>query len=196
MPPLLRTLLKSSLDHSIIEFVSSRASDEDLGPRHIRLYQEESDHPLHTTGVTKVPLSSPSSSRTIAVVDQTADLLKAAEALVTARFSFSGNSPYAPDIVFVNEFVKEPFLVAVMNAAVKITASLSSNDLDKHKRSHGNTQELGSLVQGGTNNDGVNVISSLGRGKILEVTTRYCLEPLILPSNILIISLSLENPHY
>lgn len=176
MPALLRKLLKSSLDHSIIEFVSSRASDEDLGPRHIRLYQEEPDRSLRPNGVSIVPLSSPSSSRTIAVVDQTADLLQAAEALVTARFSFSGKSPYAPDIVFVNEFVKEPFLIAAMNAAVNITANLSFNDLDKHKRSQASTKELDSLVQDGTENDGVNVISSLGWGKVLEVTSRYYLE--------------------
>jgi hypothetical protein len=124
-------------------------------------------------------------------------LLKAAEALVTARFSFSGNSPYAPDVVFVNEFVKEPFLVAAMNAAVNLTANTSSNDFDKHKRSHGSTQKLDSLVQAEAENDGVNVISSLGRGKILEVTKRYSLgTPTPPSSNVLIFLLSLENPPY
>ncbi|CRG83449.1 Isoleucine--tRNA ligase [Talaromyces islandicus] len=172
VPALLRKLLKSSLDHSVIEFVSSRASDEDLGPHKIHLYQEKSETSLHTMDINNVKLSSPSSGRTIAVVDRTADLRKTAEALVTARFSFSGNSPYAPDIVFVNEFVKKPFIVALMNAAVNLTANLSSNDSDKQKRNKGTIQELDSLVQGGTERDGVNVISSLGRGRVVEVTSR------------------------
>lgn len=177
VPALLRKLLKSSLDHSIIEFVSSRASDEDLGAHHVRLYQEESDNSLHTVHSSNIPLVSPSSARTIAVVDRTAGLRKAAEALVTARFSFSGNSPYAPDVVLVNEFVKKPFLVAVMNAVVNLTANLSSDDSRKQKRSQGNIRELDSLAQAGTENHEVNVISSLGRGRIIEVTTRYPLEP-------------------
>jgi acyl-CoA reductase-like NAD-dependent aldehyde dehydrogenase len=151
---------------------------------------------LPTSGVINLPLSSPSSARTVAVVDRTADLLKAAEALVTARFTFSGNSPYAPDVVFVNEFVKEPFLVAAMNAAVNLMTNSSSNDFDKHKRSHGNTQQLDSLVQAEAENNGVNVISSLGRGKILEVKKRYIQGTPNLPNNVLIFLLSLENPHY
>ena len=49
---------------------------------------------------------------TIAVVDRTADIQQAAQALCTARFSFKGKSPYAPDLVLVNEWVMQAFLQA------------------------------------------------------------------------------------
>ncbi|EXA34301.1 hypothetical protein FOQG_14459 [Fusarium oxysporum f. sp. raphani 54005] len=49
---------------------------------------------------------------TIAVVDRTADIQQAAQALCTARFSFKGKSPYAPDLVLVNEWVMQVFLQA------------------------------------------------------------------------------------
>lgn len=57
-------------------------------------------------------LLSASSTRTVAVVDRTADIDLAAKAITNARFSFGGTSPYAPDLVLVNEFVKQDFFEA------------------------------------------------------------------------------------
>ncbi|ORY71829.1 Aldehyde/histidinol dehydrogenase [Pseudomassariella vexata] len=57
-------------------------------------------------------LCSSSITRTVAIVDRTADLQVAAKAITQARFSFGGTSPYAPDLVLVNEFVKEEFFEA------------------------------------------------------------------------------------
>ncbi|KAH8197353.1 hypothetical protein TruAng_008483 [Truncatella angustata] len=51
-------------------------------------------------------------TRTVAVVDRTADVQAAAKAITNARFSFGGTSPYAPDLVLVNEFVKQEFFEA------------------------------------------------------------------------------------
>jgi hypothetical protein len=56
-------------------------------------------------------------------VDRTADLQHAARELISARFSFGGRSPYAPDIVLVNEFVKQAFLEAVVNESLRLTGS-------------------------------------------------------------------------
>jgi hypothetical protein len=58
-------------------------------------------------------LASPSRSRVFGIVDRTADVKLAARELVAARFAFGGSSPYAPDLVLVNEFVKAEFLSAV-----------------------------------------------------------------------------------
>ncbi|KAJ5912896.1 aldehyde dehydrogenase PutA [Penicillium tannophilum] len=41
--------------------------------------------------------------KAIAVVDRTANISQAAEALASARFRFGGRSPYAPDIVLVHD---------------------------------------------------------------------------------------------
>lgn len=48
----------------------------------------------------------------MAVVDRTADVDLAARAIAAARFGFGGTSPYAPDLVLVNEFVKRDFFEA------------------------------------------------------------------------------------
>ena len=44
-----------------------------------------------------------SSSNVVAVVDRSADISAAAEAIVSARISFNGKSPYAPDVVRIPE---------------------------------------------------------------------------------------------
>jgi acyl-CoA reductase-like NAD-dependent aldehyde dehydrogenase len=62
-------------------------------------------------------------SRTLAIIDRTADIDAAAKAIVTARFSFQGTSPYAPDLVIVNEFVKKVFFEAATKYATEIFAA-------------------------------------------------------------------------
>ncbi|KXH55528.1 hypothetical protein CNYM01_09512 [Colletotrichum nymphaeae SA-01] len=57
-------------------------------------------------------LISANGARTVAIVDRTADIEAAAKAITAARFSFGGQSPYAPDLVLVNEFVKKEFFEA------------------------------------------------------------------------------------
>lgn len=70
-------------------------------------------------------------SRTVAVVDRTANIQVAAHELVAARFSFSGTSPYAPDYIFVNEFVKRDFLQAVVGECAKLSGGLATNGSDE-----------------------------------------------------------------
>ena len=48
------------------------------------------------------------------MVDRTAHVNEAAQAVVRARFSRRGTSPYAPDVVLVNEFVLEEFLACLL----------------------------------------------------------------------------------
>jgi acyl-CoA reductase-like NAD-dependent aldehyde dehydrogenase len=170
VPTLLRKLLKAALDPSIIEFVTSRASDADLGPNHIRVFQ--SDVPMAelqpSLATSFSPLISPSRSRVVAVVDRTADLAKAAAALVTARLSFGGNSPYAPDVILVNEYVKKAFLVAVMEELIKFTANLEvvkAIDSDR-------AADMKSLFEAAQKSSEVEVTTSTGRGSVYEVKNR------------------------
>ncbi len=67
-------------------------------------------------------LLSGSAARSVAIVDRSADIELAARAIATARFGFGGNSPYAPDLVLVNEFVKEPFFEACSRYATLLFA--------------------------------------------------------------------------
>lgn len=57
-------------------------------------------------------IASPTKARCVAIVDRSADVDEAARAITTARFGFGGSSPYAPDLVLVNEFVKKEFFEA------------------------------------------------------------------------------------
>lgn len=154
-------MLTSSLDNSIIGFVSSRASDEDLGPDHIYIFQDASGKPAAIPNAIFPPTASKALS--ITVVDRTADLTRAAEALVVARFSFGGRSPHALDVVLVNEFVKKPFLVALTAASVNFTGATSDS--------------TGSISAGAdslpdADGSGLSLVSSAGKGKIWDVTKR------------------------
>lgn len=90
-------------------------------------------------------LLSPASSSVVAVVDRTADLSLAARELVQARSLFAGRSPYAPDVVLVNEFVAKDFLDAVFRE----TGRNPSDRLD-HQLGSAKTSEhlLGINLQG------------------------------------------------
>ncbi|KAJ5943298.1 hypothetical protein N7516_003466 [Penicillium verrucosum] len=151
LPVLIKNLLESSLDRSTIAFVPTPATNEDLGPQHMRLHQDD-----HLPG------------KVVAVVDRTANINHAAEALVAAQFSFGGRSPYAPDIVLVNEYIKEQFLIALVRASVSFPPSASAIQGDERRPEKDHQEERG----------GLRVVSSLGRGKIVEADQ---LDPKTLP---------------
>lgn len=76
-------------------------------------------------------LQSSPTSQCVAIVDRSADVEAAAKAITTARFSFGGTSPYAPDLVLVNEFVKKDFFEACSRHASSLFAEEAG---DKKKR--------------------------------------------------------------
>ncbi|KAF2648386.1 ALDH-like protein [Lophiostoma macrostomum CBS 122681] len=127
VPSLLRKLLKSALDPSVVDFVPEPASDDDLGPSHIRVFQD-------SRSASKAQL-------VVAIVDQGANLEQTAATLVSARFAFGGHSPYAPDIVLVHEFVKKEFLKAVVEAMMRIAVSLSATTSLDQERDTQNTEQ-------------------------------------------------------
>lgn len=92
-------------------------------------------------------LASPSRNRTFAVVDRTADIKLAARELVAARFAFGGSSPYAPDLVLVNEFVKQEFSQAVVDESRKLSSGTQAIGDVKSKSdgSSKNDEKIGAL---------------------------------------------------
>lgn len=62
----------------------------------------------------------------IAIVDRTADVTQAASALCTARTLFHGQSPNAPDLVIVNEWVWDSFVTACSQKASQHAAFASA----------------------------------------------------------------------
>lgn len=67
-------------------------------------------------------------SRTLAIVDRTGDVKAAAKDILASRVSFGAQSPYATDLVFVNEFVVNTFLEAVDEILSKIPAQNSQTE--------------------------------------------------------------------
>lgn len=116
LPSVLRTILSQALESDTFAFVSSAPSEEALKTCLQVLQETQVQQPSYTQ------LVSPH-NKVIAIVDRTADLVSAAEHLVTARFAFGGSSPYAPDLVFVNEYVKKEFLEQVLKFTIPHLAS-------------------------------------------------------------------------
>ncbi|KAJ5772659.1 hypothetical protein N7520_003188 [Penicillium odoratum] len=113
LPAVLRQILPDALDHDTFAITSQRPDSSFLS-KALMVIQTESDSP---SGIL-----SPAAARTVAVVDRTAKIADAAQALVAARFALGGRSPYAPDVVLVNEFVMQPFVESVIQHASKYLA--------------------------------------------------------------------------
>ncbi|KAF1971862.1 ALDH-like protein [Bimuria novae-zelandiae CBS 107.79] len=119
IPSMLRTLLTKAMQADTFQIISTTPTQDALSNAFSVLQKTRIQQPSNTQLVS-------SSGRVVAVVDRTADLSSAAEALVAARFSFGGTSPYAPDLVFVNEFVKTAFVEKVVGHALRYLASTTS----------------------------------------------------------------------
>lgn len=107
---ILRELLPQVLDQDTFSISTTELSDQELSS--CTLVDQ-------TCSVSSATAISSSKARTIAMVDRTADIDAAAHAIVGARFRFQGASPYAPDLVIVNEFVKKDFIEASLKYASK-----------------------------------------------------------------------------
>ncbi|KAJ6127567.1 hypothetical protein N7523_003179 [Penicillium sp. IBT 18751x] len=112
LPALLRQILPDALDHDTFAITANRP-DSSFMNRTLLVSQTGSDG--------QSGLISPV-ARTVAIVDRTANVVEAAQALVAARFVMGGRSPYAPDLVLVNEFAMKPFVEAVIQQASKYLA--------------------------------------------------------------------------
>lgn len=138
MDSVLRTLLTQALDANTFCIVKST-------PDHPAI-QESAVIVDQASAVQSAPLvnklRSSSTSQCVAIVDRSADVEAAAKAIATARFSFGGTSPYAPDLVLVNEFVNKEFFEACSRHASSLFAGEAG---DKRKNSHkklgGNREE-------------------------------------------------------
>ncbi|KAM0558071.1 hypothetical protein ACHAPJ_005238 [Fusarium lateritium] len=154
LPPIIITLLKESLDPGIVEVASSEPNG--FGGS---LYVDQlADDNLPNS------LSHPRHARTVAIVDRTCDLQDAVQSVWFARTAFGGTSPYAPDIIFVNEFVKSAFLNAL------VACCLENHDTYP-SRSNGHLSMNGSVT--GNLAKGSKCISAGAWGQIVEITQRY-----------------------
>ena len=121
----------------------------------------------------------------IAVVDRSTNIAEAAEALVKARFSFGGKSPYAPDLVLVNEFRVKEFSNALLQQSTQYFAQ-ASEYVNGYANGHANghtsgpnppkrRQDQKSVMDIAKEDDGCNVLVSGARASIIHATSRSVL---------------------
>ena len=167
LPTLLKNLFKQSLDHDTFEITQHPVFDTAFLDQCLQVI------PRHD--LEKMPyqnqLISDFNLTTAAVVDRTADLDEAARALVHARFSFRGRSPYAPDFVLVNEFVKKDLLQAL----IKHSASFGdggglSNEPEKHRNKGSGLKELVTDLQ---KNGNIRIVAQDTDRAIVDMNQRF-----------------------
>ena len=76
-------------------------------------------------------LQHPVAREVLAIVDRSANVAAAAKAIVSSRCSFQGTSPYAVDVVLVNEWVRDELLGEFEREIM----ALSGNNIDNYVKS-------------------------------------------------------------
>lgn len=122
---------------------------------------EETVNPLEWAQV----LSSSSVVGAVAVVDRTANLSEAAQAVAEASFGFGGKSAYAPQLVLVNEFVAEPFLSGLVS---KFARDLGAG----YDKANGPINKLQETSKETSNSANAKTVVSGSKGKIIEILDR------------------------
>lgn len=101
----------TTLDPDAFTIVSDASGVSGLSSKCIIVDQTSSDTSIASC------LMSDAKALSVAIVDRTADVEQAATSICTAKFRFQGGSPYAPDVVLVNEWVREDFVSACLKLA-------------------------------------------------------------------------------
>lgn len=167
LPKLLKSILKEALDADTFAISQQPISDSGFLDRCLQVVQ---DYDLEQVP-SQHQIVSNTNIRTAAVIDRTADLDKAAKALVNARFAFKGRSPYAPDVVLVNEFIKKDFLQALVRNSISVgNESIVGNGCPEKQKTkeHG----LKELVQDLQRNGDVRIIAQEAGRAILDIKQR------------------------
>ncbi|RSL82375.1 hypothetical protein CEP51_005196 [Fusarium floridanum] len=159
-PPLVLGLIQESLDKDILEVTNQQVNSADINHPHIRVLQNGS-----TNSTSNQDLVSNPKAPVLAFVERDADVQAAAKALVSSRFGLGGKSPYAPDVVFVNEWVKKDLL----SALVQQSTNFLTGPAGASRAGKGPKSELARQVE----KDGsAHIVSSGPGGLILDVEDR------------------------
>ncbi|KAJ9604711.1 hypothetical protein H2200_010825 [Cladophialophora chaetospira] len=163
---LVQKTLSSSLDLDTFVIVNKRIDSKDLPKSIIRVFgnAEPDFQPTRTDLV-------PSSTRSIAIVDRTANTQEAAAAILRARFSFGGQSPLAPDLVLVNEFKIKEFCKSIAELTsqyfavqVEMNGSAAQASSEKARTARVSSHELDQA--------GAEVLISGSRGSVARIEDR------------------------
>lgn len=171
----LRQALTKALD--VNTFYASKTTTDQSVLDDAVLVDQTSNGPPNT--LTNQLLSS-SQTRCVAIVDRSANIDDAARAITAARFGFGGTSPYAPDLVLVNEFVKKEFFEAcsryatlsfAKDSSVKQAGGDRSGDTQKAIRDAEDRKQVSSF--GSSDFKLVDVMDKSSPVMDLKITGRY-----------------------
>ncbi|KAK0937098.1 hypothetical protein LTR29_011307 [Friedmanniomyces endolithicus] len=166
VPSLLRRILPTALDPDTFAIASSPIEGQPFLDLAIHVNQKDSERWPQAN-----QFASPVHCRTLAVVDRTGNVTLAAKELVAARFGFGGSSPYAPDVVFVNEFARQSFLQAVVAECVKSGSSASTEKETKSKSMV--SSRIDERIEGLKSLDsGLRIVVQESNFAVVEVTSR------------------------
>jgi hypothetical protein len=90
---------------------------------------------IDQTGTTEAPnaVRPLPNLRSVTVIDRIADVEKAAQHILSAHLAFSGRSPHAPDLIIINEWVKDKFIDTMARESLNKGRDMHSSHADaKH----------------------------------------------------------------
>jgi hypothetical protein len=166
MDSVLCSVLTKALDINTFCCISHETLTEDgiktlLKDTAVLLVDQTAESATVTLPKKQLLLSSASTARTVAIVDRTAGIETAARAITRARFRFGGASPYAPDLVFVHEFVKKTFFEACVRHTALAFAG-ESTSRKTHSAQHNRNRSDQALRDAITDAEGKKQIESFG----------------------------------
>ena len=164
-PRLVLDIITKALDHDIFLVTSAEVIETGLGHRCLSVCQ----HGPASGIASHARIESDPELRAVAIVERDADLRAAAKSLVAARFALRGKSPYAPDVVLVNEWAREDFLGAVLQEVVVQSARTAQSE--KSSKSHGKA-DSGGFAERARAEARVNVLSTGPSGAVVYFEDR------------------------
>ena len=105
----------------------------------------------------------------MAVVDRTANLEQAANEILASRTFFSGQSPYAPNCVLVNEFAEAGFVDALCKITSENDPHPAENGFVKTALPSGTNEK----ALKSSNNDSASAVFETDVARIAKVRGRY-----------------------
>ncbi|KAH6692567.1 Aldehyde/histidinol dehydrogenase [Plectosphaerella plurivora] len=158
-PTLVLKIVGEALGEDIFEVAHTPVAMSDVAYRHRRVMQNGCTGPL----LFFYSVSDPQ-TKVVAIVERDADIEVAARTLVAARTGLGGKSPYAPDLVLVNEWVKKAFLEAASRQLASL-AEISAKDKPSRGAQSG-------LVKEALSEATAHVVSSSSFGAVIDVKDR------------------------
>lgn len=160
---MLKDMINQNMDKDTFVVVDQRPASSQLPSTQTVVLNADNQRDSFPDGFAKVLKTS--STSTVAVVDRSADIPAAARSIIRSQIRFNGKSPYAPNVVLVNEFAIEDFC----QAAVKcLTEEFSASEHAKSSRPQprATTQKISHETNSRT-------LISTAKGEIELLLTRF-----------------------